>query len=222
MKILFSILLSIILNASCNDTVKETKVVTTNFNNSDKSIVKQIEDNKFLDSSYTFKFSNDSMFYVKILRYNPKENKSSVLLNINYNDKISINFKDSIICDDLVFDKKNIVEYRDLNGDKINDLLILTSTDGHNSNQYELYLIDNKRKFNRVKNFSKLYNPEFIDSINLMKCEKAYRLANTREEYFKWKNKDFVFVKGEAWLRESLKEDLHFSKYSDKSIFLNE
>jgi hypothetical protein len=175
-----------------------------------------------LDSIYTFEYADNSRFFFKINKDSLEDNKGLFTIEITNNDKAFSIFKDSFEVSNLIFEEKNIVEYRDINGDKVKDLLILTSTDGHNSNRYELFLINNDRKFIRIKDFSKLFNPVFIDSTNQIKAERTYRLSQTREEYFKWKGNYFQFIKGSYWTRNSINDELKLTKYNRKSIFLEE
>ena len=205
------LILATLLFFSCKNIEKDKQIAIN------ESI---IENN--IDSVYDFSFLNDTHFFLKLKKESLEDNVSLLKISITNNDKAFSIFKDTFKVSNLIFDEKNVVEYRDINGDKINDLLILTSTDGHNSNRYELFLIDSERKFKRIKDFSKLFNPVFKDSINQIKTERAYRLAQTREEYFKWNGNDFEFVKGSSLTRNSIKDELKLTKYNRKSFFLKE
>jgi hypothetical protein len=193
-------------------------------------IEKQIEQNTIidsiiennLDSVYSFAYTNNTRFFLRIKKNSIEDNQSLFIISITNNDKAFSTFRDSFEVSNLIFEEKNIVEYRDINGDKVKDLLILASTDGHNSKRFELFLINDDRKFIRIKDFSKLFNPVFIDSTNLIKAERTYRLAQTREEYFKWIGNNFQFIKGSYWTRNSIKDELKIAKYNQKSIFLEE
>ena len=220
MKDFILILFIVFISASCKNASNENQHVKKVLNQDKTSDLSENSIQSIVDTTFCcYNFENDSLFQLRIVRHKNEDNSSSLLLTFSSNYDI---FKDTILNEDLVFDKMNTIEFRDINGDKIKDVLVLISSDGHNSNHYEVYLIDNKRHFTKIKAFSKLVNPQFISSLNLMKCEKAYRLAQTREEYFKWKGNEFHFINGSVLLRNSINEKLKYSKYSDKSVFLEE
>lgn len=104
----------------------------------------------FSDSSYLFQFltfdvQNRNNAVVKILRRRPTKGSTTI-------------FSDSLNC------MSSIVERKDFNNDKIDDILIFHSTGVRSNPTYYLYLVNASQKnIERVYGFENLPNPD-IDS----------------------------------------------------------
>lgn len=129
-------------------------------------------DNLCCDS--TFKIFNDDSYFVSFNVLKPKNGESeSHLGRLTLNHKVANNIA-LLLCDTLEFAFPN-VELRDMNNDRIRDILINNSSSARSVWTQHLYLVDNKNhELKRVKNFEEVYDPSLDTTNNIISSVARY------------------------------------------------
>jgi len=136
-------------------------------NTSDSKVFYQCDPNciweyyhPFADTSYVFAVQNCGEEYLE------KGKTARIYFGIDRGQT------DKIIWGENVFIKtqKDVIEYKDFNGDDVDDIVIFSETGARGSNSYYfLYLVDSKNhKVNRVLNFEDIVNPEYNKKYNVI------------------------------------------------------
>ena len=73
---------------------------------------------------------------------------------------------------DTLHSSSHVVQFKAFNKDGTKDILVQYSSDARSNWSYSLFLVDSKlKKFNKIKSFEQIKNPNFLPKYDLIDCE---------------------------------------------------
>ena len=105
----------------------------------------------------------DQEIRVELIEHSFEDYELSAILRITK--------KDQLIIQDSLSTSVFAVEFKDFNGDEIDDILVQSSSDARSNWTWSLYVAeDSLKSFQRIKGFEKIKNPNYLKEHDLVDC----------------------------------------------------